>query len=332
MMRNEFIGYKHLVKLVFRRDRVRIAFWLLGLVSISIVIALAYPQLFSSMEENIAMAETMKNPAMIAMVGPGYGFDNYTTGPMFSHSMLLFTALTAGIMNILLVTRHTRKDEEEGRIEMVRSLPVGRLASLRATLSVYFVVNIILAVFTAIGLAVLGIESMGVVGSLLYGAVLGITGFFFAALTALFAQILSSSRGVIGYSLGFLGLSYIIRAIGDISSEMLSLMSPLGLILRTEVYVNDYWWPIIVLFVISIMVSAFAFYLNYIRDLEAGFFKVRKGRTHASKLLQSPLGLAFRLQKGTIIAWFVTMFILGASYGSVFGDMDMFFESSEIIQ
>jgi len=172
MMKDEFIGYKQLVRLVFRRDRVRIAFWLLGLVSISIVIALAYPQLFSSMEENLAMAETMKNPAMIAMVGPGYGFDNYTTGPMFSHSMLLFTALTAGIMNILLVTRHTRRDEEEGRIEMIRSLPVGKLASLRATLTVYFIVNLVLAVVTGLGLTVLGIESMGFVGSFLYGAVL----------------------------------------------------------------------------------------------------------------------------------------------------------------
>ncbi len=331
-MKSNFKGVKQLARLVVKRDKIRVLIWTISILALSVAVALAYPELFSSPEERIAMAETMRNPAMIAMVGPGYGFDNYTSGPMFAHSMLLFTALTVGIMNILLVTRHTRKDEEEGRIEMVRSLPVGRLASLRSILSIYFVVNVIMSLVVGIGLAVLGIETMGFNGSLLYGVVLGVTGFFFATLTALLAQLLSSSRGVIGYSFAFLGLSYILRGIGDISSETLSLISPLGLILRTETYVNNYWWPVIVLFVISLGIAAIAFYLNYIRDLEAGFFKVRKGRTHASKFLQSSLGLSFRLQKTTIIAWLFSMFILGASYGSVFGDMNTFFESSELLQ
>ncbi len=46
-----------------------------------------------------------------------------------AHQMLLLTAMAVGIMSILLVTRHTRADEEDGRIEMIRSLPAGRLAN-----------------------------------------------------------------------------------------------------------------------------------------------------------------------------------------------------------
>ncbi|MDQ7862150.1 hypothetical protein RCO48_17630 [Peribacillus frigoritolerans] len=39
---------------------------------------------------------------------------------MMAHQMLLLTAMAVGIMSILLVTRHTRADEEDGRIEMIR--------------------------------------------------------------------------------------------------------------------------------------------------------------------------------------------------------------------
>ena len=36
------------------------------------------------------MAETMKNPAVTVMLGPGYGLDN-TDGAMMSHFMLLYS-------------------------------------------------------------------------------------------------------------------------------------------------------------------------------------------------------------------------------------------------
>jgi ABC-2 type transport system permease protein len=278
------------------------------------------------------MAETMKNPAMIAMVGPIYGHANYDFGSMVAHQMLLFTALTVGIMSIIQVTRHTRKDEEEGRIEMIRSLPVGKLANISATLVVYFIVSVLIGLVTGVGFSMLGIESMPIMGSMLYGAVLAVTGFFFAVITSLFAQLFSTSRATVGYGLGFLILSYIVRGIGDVSSEALARISPLGLILRAEVYVNNYWWPIFVLLGVSLIFAFISMRLAFTRDLEAGLFKAKAGKEKASKSLLSPLGLAFRLQKTTIIAWLVAVFVLGASYGSVFGDMDMFFKTNDLMR
>lgn len=79
----------------------------------------------------------MRNPAVTAMFGHGYGLDNYTFGAIMAHQMLLFTALAVAIMSILTVIRHTRGDEDSGRIEMLRSLPVGRLSNLSATLVVF---------------------------------------------------------------------------------------------------------------------------------------------------------------------------------------------------
>lgn len=319
-------------RFVLRRDRIRIPIWIVSIITITLVVAEAFTGLYGSDAERQAIADTMHNPAMIAMVGQGYGLANYTFGAMMAHQMLLFTAMAVAIMSILLVTRHTRQDEEDGRIELIRSLPTGRLTSLTATILVLIGTNIVLALLTGFSLYALGIESMDLHGSLLYGAALGATGIFFAALTALFAQLSESSRGTIGLSMGVLILAYILRAVGDVSNEALSWASPLGWILGAEVYVNNYWWPIILTLGVSAVLIGLAFYLNSIRDLTAGFLPTRKGRTHASALLLSPMGLAFRIQKTALISWAIGMFVLGVSYGSIFGDLDAFFADIEMME
>ena len=75
-----------------------------------------------------------------------------------------------------------------------------------------------------------------------------------------------------------------------------------------------------------------SFYLNGIRDLGVGFIPAKPGRNKASRFLLSPLGLILRLQRTGIIAWSIGMFILGASYGSVLGDLEAFFEGNEMLQ
>lgn len=323
---------KKLAKLILRRDRIRIPVWLISILAMTWIIPPTFVDMYRSAAERQIMAETMKNPAMIAMVGPGYGFDNYTIGAMMGNMMLLFTIVAVAMMNIFFVVRHTRKDEEGGRIEMIRSLSVGRLSNLSATMLVAVGINIILALLSGIGLYALGIESMDFQGSMLYGVSLGVSGILFAAIAALFVQLCTTARGAMTYSFAFLGVAYLLRATGDVSSEILACISPLGLILRTEVYVNNDWWPALVLILLSIIVTAVAFYLNSIRDLGEGFIPARPGRKTASHFLQSPIGLAFRLLKTTLIGWAIGMFILGASYGSVLGDLEGFLANNEMFK
>lgn len=320
-----------LASLIARRDRIRIPVWIAAIALLSLMIAPAFTELYPTQQDRMIMAETMKNPAMIAMVGPLYGSDNYSTGAMFANEMLLFTAVAVAIMSIFIVIRHTRKDEEGGRIEVIRSLPVGRLSNLSAAIAVSFAANILLALLVGFGLYSLGIESMGLEGSLLYGAALGAAGFVFTAIAALFSQLAESSRGAVGYSFTFLIAAYLIRAVGDVSSEPLAWFSPLGWILRARVYVSNLWWPILITLFAAIAISALALYLNARRDLGAGFIPAKPGRKYASAFLQTPFGLAVRLQTTGIIAWAIGMYLLGASYGSVLGDLDTFFESNEMI-
>lgn len=331
MLKELFHSTFKYARLIFRRDRISIPVWLISLILLTVLVAGAFTTLYPE-DQRQAVAETMMNPAITAMFGPAYGIDDYNYGAIMGHQMALFTALGAAIMSILLVTKHTRGDEEEGRIEMIRSFPVGRLSNLGSTLLVACVANILLALITGFGLYALGIESIDLPGSLLYGAFLAVTGIFFAAITALFAQLTTTPRGTMGYSFAFLGVAYLIRAIGDVSSEGLSMLSPLGWVLRTEVYVNNYWWPIFLTLGAALVVGALAFYLNSIRDLDAGFIPAKPGRKHAPGSLRNPLGLGLRLQKGVFIAWAIGMYTLGASYGSILGDVETFFADNELLQ
>lgn len=332
MVKSLYENTGRLSRFILRRDRIRMPVWIISLAAITFIVAAAFTDLYPTEQERQAMAETMRNPAMSAMVGQGYGLDNYTEGAMMAHQMLLFTALAVAIMSILFVARHTRADEEDGRIEMIRSLPTGRLSNLSATMLVSLMTNVLLACVIGFGLAALRIESIDLEGSLLYGAALGATGLFFTAITAVFAQLSESSRGTIGLSFTVLGVTYLIRAIGDAGNETVSWFSPLGWVLGAEVYVNNYWWPVVLTICVAIAFVVVALYLNAIRDLEAGFLPSKPGRKHASTFLQSPLGLTLRLQRTGLIAWVIGMFILGASYGSVLGDLESFFANNEMMQ
>lgn len=331
-MSKRFNNTGMLMKFILRRDRIRLVVWILAISLFTISIAALIPELYVGEAEKAIVAETMKNPAVTFMLGPSAGLDNYTDGAMMGHFMLVFTAMFAAIMSILLVTRYTREDEEEGRTEMINSLPVGSLANLTAAFFILSIANVIIFLIVGLGLYSLGIESMGFEGSILFAACMAVGGIFYAALTGLFAQVASNVRATLGLSFGFLIVEYILRGVGDIGNGVLSHFSPLGLITRSEVYVNNYWWPVFVLLIASGLIFVLSLYLNSIRDLGSGFISTKPGKIYASRYLSSPLGLALRLERTPIIAWTIGMLVLGVAYGSLLGELEGFLVTSDLVQ
>jgi len=316
---------------ILRRERVISAIWIVLLVAVIAGLAGPMGDIIEP-QARMALGITMENPAMIAMMGPVYGLENYTLGAMYSNMMLIFSAIAVAVMNIFLVVRHTRADEELGRYEVLRSLPVGRMANLNATMIFALDVNITISLLTGLGLYIFGDYSMTLGGSMLYGAAMGVTGIVFASITALFAQLFPTSRATTSYVFLTMGIFYMMRAAGDIGNEWLSLISPLGLVMRAQVYVGNYVWPILILLGIAAIITAVAYKLSSVRDIDQGFIPQRPGRAEAKKSLPSPFGLSRRLLLGSIITWVIVMFLLGASYGSILGDIDDFVATNEFYQ
>ncbi|SOB99726.1 ABC-2 type transport system permease protein [Ureibacillus xyleni] len=329
-----FKGTTQVTKIIFRAQRIKICAWILGIVLVTLAVAYSYPNVYQDDVSKKGFAITMQNPAMVAMLGPGYDEADYfvTVGTQFAHEMLLFTIIAVAVMSILLVGSSTRTDEETGRIEVVRSLPVGRLSYLAASLIVVAIANFLITLFCSIGLYLLNIDGITLQSALLYGGILGVGGLFFGIITALFAQVSPTSRGTTGLSFGVLVVAYLVRAFGDVTSETIAFASPLGWLVRTDVFINNNWWPILLTTLFSVIISFFAFYLNSIRDIDAGFLPSMKGKTHASKFLMTVFGLAFRLQKVKMLSWGVGIFALSASFGAVLGDLETYFSEMEFLQ
>jgi len=330
-MKQRFYNSSKLIRFILRKERISSSLWIIGLVLFSAILASSMANMFDE-ASRMALVETLKNPAMIAMMGPIYGIDNYTFGAMYSHTMLLWVVIAVAVMNIFFVVRHTRADEDHGRIEVVRSLPSGRIANLHATMVSAVMINSVLAVLTAIGLAITGDDSMSFVSCILYGLILGSSGLLFAAIAALFAQVSNNAGGAIGYSLLSLGVFYIMRAAGDLKSEALSVISPLGLIQRTQIFVENNWWVLPILLLEFLAIATLAYWVNSKLDMNQGIIPVKQGKKRASAWLRSSFGLSYRLLRATIIIWFIVLFLLGASYGSIFGDIDTFIGENELYQ
>ncbi len=315
-----------------KRDRVRLIIWILGISLFVVSLAILMPELYPEQADKMILAETMKNPAISFMIGYSAGLENYTDGAIMGHFMIVFSAIFAAIMSILLLNRYTKEDEEEGRTEMINSLPVGSLSNLSSSFLVVSISQIMISLIIGFGLYFLQIETMDFEGSILFGLCVGGTGIFYAAITGLFAQLGSNTRATLGFSFAFLIFDYLIRGIGDTGTEALSYITPLGLIVRSEVYVNNHWWPILIILGLSLVIFILSIYLNSIRDLGSGLFPTRPGKKSGSRFLTSPLGLAFRLQRTTIIIWIVGLFVIGMSYGSLLDELEGFLKNSELIQ
>lgn len=329
-----FKGTGMILLLLLKQARWKLLIWLSSIIGINLIVASFYPSLYKDEASRLAAAMTMENPAMVAMLGPGYEKEAYlaSPGPFFANEMLLFTAIAVAIMSILFVSQSTRGDEEEGRLEIIQSLAVGRVAYSNAVMIILITVNITLTLILGFGLALLNVEGMDLASCILFGAILGATGLIFGGMTAVVAQLIENARITTMISLTILIIAYIIRAIGDVNSELLSLISPLGWTVRTSVFVENDWLPVIVLTFVTILLGLLAFYLHSKRDLGAGLIEPRKGKAHANAFLQSPIGFNIWMQKTNILSWLLAMFVLSLSMGFVLGDMESYWKDIEIIE
>lgn len=332
MVAQLFKGTTRIIRLLFQRNRLKISLWVIGLVSISMVSLTAYTTIYTGQKEIVEFGLTMQNPAMVAMLGKAYEIESFNLGTIFASELLLFSAIAVSIMNILLVTSSTRMDEEEGRLELIRALPVGRLSYLSAAAILMAIVNILVFILLSTGLELVDQEVFYLESSLLYSAALASTGLFFAGVATVAAQVAQTTRGAIAISFGALITAYIVRAIGDVSNETLSLFSPLGWTVRTNVFAGNEWWPVIALVCGAAVLLVGAFYLDHKRDINAGLLPDRKGKIHASSFLKSQLGLTWRLEKGTIISWAIGIFLMSIAYGAILGDLETYFSDFELVQ
>lgn len=316
-----------------KRDWKKIIIWVLGLGLFAAAFVSAFEEIGKGQGLQ-GMYETVQNPAMIAMIGPTpiETADAYTLGALYAHEMLLFSGLFAMIVSALHVVGRTRKEEDLGLTELIRSFRVGRQAHSLAVMAEVVLIHVLLALLIGGTMASYGADTISVEGSFLFGASIGMAGVLGAAIALVMAQIMPTSSGATGSALGIVGLLYIVRAGTDVSNVDYSMINPMGWTYLTFPFTENDWFPLVLAAAFSILAVVAAFALEGRRDMGAGYLPERGGRETARRSLLSVPGLFARLNKGVMISWMIAFFIIGVAYGSIYGDMRTFLESNEMMR
>jgi ABC-2 type transport system permease protein len=126
--------------------------------------------------------------------------------------------------------------------------------------------------------------------------------------------------------------SYVLRAVGDVGNGALSWLSPIGWGQAMHAFSGERWWPAAVSVVAVVALGVIALRLFDRRDIGAGVWPARPGPAQAGRDLQSSLGLAWRLQRGSVVGWTAGLFLAGLAYGSIGDDIEDLIGDSELSQ
>jgi len=325
-------GLGALVRLHLRLARRGILVWGLAVLVLVPASVYAMEDVYPDQAALDARAMLLDNPSAVMMTGPFFAADHYTFWAMVANELLLYLLVPAAIMSILLTARLTRGEEESGRLELIRSLPTGRLAPALAALLVVALANLVLGAAVSAGMLIGGGE---LADSLALGLGTALTGLVFAAITAAMAQLSEHAATVSGAALGVLALAFLVRGVGDVidrQGSWLSWFSPLAWAQQMRAFVDLRWWPLLVSAGAVVVLLLVAGALSHRRDLGAGLRPAAPGRATASAALLAPGGLARRLVAGTQIAWAIGLFLFALAFGSLASSLTDFAEQMPDLQ
>ena len=323
----DLAGTLSLVRLNFRRDRIRISIWVASIPLLVYLSAVGVKSLFPTQAAiDAAAAASRHNAGAIAFNGPAQGLD--TLGGEVAFQVGALGLVAVALMSLFMAGRLTRGDEEAGRQELIRSLPVGLHAPALAALITVAAMNVAVAALAAAGLLA---EGLPAAGSLVLAASYAVEGILFTGVALLAAQVTENTRVVYGAGGALLGLAYLLRIIGDIGDGTVSWLSPIGMAQKTRPYAGERWWPLLPLLAIAAVLTVAAFAVAARRDHGSGLVAPRRGPATASRLLGSPFGLGLRLHRGALLGWTAGVLVTGIAYGSIAPAIDSFAAGNKAI-
>ncbi len=328
---SQFTGTRALLRLALRRDRILLPAWMLAYLAYSVGGTAAAIALYPTMQSRVDAASAVNDlPAMLVMYGRVW--DPQSLGSVAMMKPIGFGGIFAAILAILLVTRHTRTEEESGRLEVIGSLVVGRWAPLAAALSLVTGVMTVLCAVNALGVIGTGLPA----GSAWVWAIsVSLCGLVFAAITGVTAQLTQAARAANTLAFMMLALAFLLRGTADAAgtpaaSAWWSWLSPVGWQDQVKAFAGDRWWALLPPVLTIALLTPAALSLARHRDLDAGLIPQRSGRASAGPGLRSALSLSLRLQRGLMLGLLVSYLLMALLLGSIASTANRFLDSQQM--
>ena len=142
------------------------------------------------------------------------------------------------------------------------------------------------------------------------------------------AQLTTAARAATAMCAASLAVVYALRAVGDAAStgawRWLTWLSPIGWAQQFRPYAENRWWVLLVVLAFTAAVAVAALSLARRRDLGTGLVGDRPGPAAAGRGLSSPLSLAWRLQRGSLLDWSIGFVLMGALVGGIASNVSAF--------
>jgi ABC-2 type transport system permease protein len=312
-----------LLRLRLRRDRIQLTVWVLVIALMTMFTASAIASEYGTHGDRVDVLKlATATPTLLVVRGQAHGASQ---GAFFVFESLTYLAVLAALMSTFLAVRHSRADEESGRAELIAATAAGRFAPTIATVIEGVIANIAVMLLVFLGLLASGFDAAG---SAAFGWALGVTGIAFLGVGLLCAQVFSSSRAANGCAAALVGIAYVLRGIGDASgtvsadglhstSGAASWLSPIGWAQQTQPFAGNNWAIGLLGVGFCAVLVVVTLVLQAVRDNGAGLIAARAGRSRASVVLRGPVGLAWRLARGSIIGWGIGALVLALLAGKL---------------
>ena len=287
--------------------------WVVGLVAVMVMTGSSISALYDTPQKVAGYADSLGGDALAVINGRVAGLD--TLGGVLANEFGFVLSFAVPVMAIALTARHTRREEETGRLELLLAARIGRHAPLAAAVLLVSAATVVMGVGVGAAMVPFGAEAAG---ALRYGLAVAGLGLVFVGVTAVAAQVLGHARAVWGIGLAVTLVSFLVRGVGALREGALVWAGPHAWVDEVRAFGEDArWWPLALPVALWAGLVALAFGLRSRRDVGGALLRPRRAHPRASAALQTPLGLAWHQQRTVVAGWALGAAALMAVFGSL---------------
>ena len=283
--------------------------------------ALTYHSTFPTVASRKKFAEGFgSNTALSAVIGPGRHLD--TIGGVVAWRMFGLMIIVGAIWGMLTATRLLRGEEDKGRWEL---LLAGRTARRQATVQALAGLGVAwLALWAVTAGVTVAVGSSSTVGfttsaSLFYATAGTVSAAIFLAVGALASQFAATRRQANGLAAAVFAVAYLIRLVADSGTGLawMRWISPLGWVENTKPLTGSQPLALVPVVVLTAALALGAVVVADRRDVGAGALARHRPAKANTRWLDSPAGLAVRLEQWVIVSWLAALGALALIFGVV---------------
>lgn len=317
--------FRTLMGFALKKDYKKIILWQLGLLALFIMAANKVAALYVNKASIAAMFQTLKTPAMIAILGKFSLTQSASVASLYAAEMLVFTSLIITIMNISIAL-HSLSNQENGASELLNAAIKSKNSVLAVSFCEMVIVNLITSVVCYISLVIVNLPGATLAGNLLFSLAMGCFGLFFSMVVFLVCQLVSNNQATISYVI--LAVLFVARMLTDVRNPDYTSWTIYGLIEKLNVYISNNYQPVLILFALTLIFCAVAYLLHRNKDWGVGIIPSFAYHKKSSKLLSNQFTLVSRLNIVSVLAWIIGLVLLGIMYGSIYGDIGNLLKSN----